>query len=76
SKYIADQQATSVADALRSEPSVRSVFSKGGIGEYFNIRGLYTQSHELAWNGLFGLLPHNRVPTEFLERVDVFKGTS
>ena len=76
SKYIEDQQATSVADALRSEPSVRSVFSRGGIGEYFNIRGLYTQSHELAWNGLFGLLPHNRVPTEFLERVDVFKGTS
>ncbi len=76
SKYIADQQATSVAEALKSEPSVRSVFSKGGIGEYFNIRGLYTQSHELAWNGLFGLLPHNRVPTEFLERIDVFKGTS
>lgn len=75
-KYIADQQATSVAEALKSEPAVRSVFSKGGIGEYFNIRGLYTQSHELAWNGLFGLLPHNRVPTEFLERIDVFKGTS
>lgn len=76
SKYIKDQQATSIAGALKSEPSVRSVFSGNGIGEYFNIRGLYTQSHELAWNGLFGLLPHNRVPTEFLERVEVLKGTS
>ncbi|MFU8926357.1 TonB-dependent receptor [Acinetobacter puyangensis] len=75
-KYIEDQQATSVAKALVSEPSVRNVFSGNGLGEYFNIRGLYTQSHELSWNGLFGLVPHNRVPTEFLERLEVFRGTS
>lgn len=76
SKYIEDQQATTVGEALKNEPSVRSVFSGNGLGEYFNIRGFYTQSHELAWNGLFGLVPHNRMPTEFLERVEVFRGTS
>ncbi|WP_120430481.1 TonB-dependent receptor [Acinetobacter baylyi] len=75
-QYIQDQQATSIAKALKNEPSVRSVFSGNGLGEYFNIRGFYTQSHEMAWNGLFGLVPHNRIPTEFLERVEVFRGTS
>ncbi|MBK0065082.1 MULTISPECIES: TonB-dependent receptor [unclassified Acinetobacter] len=75
-KYIEDQQATSIAKTLKNEPSVRSVFSGNGLGEYFNIRGFYTQSHEMAWNGLFGLVPHNRIPTEFLERVEVFRGTS
>jgi len=75
-KYIADQQATSIAEALRSDASVRSVFSGNGLGEYFNIRGFYTQSHEIAWNGLFGLVPHNRVPAELFERVEVFRGTS
>lgn len=75
-KYIADQQATSIAEALKSDASVRSVFSGNGLGEYFNIRGFYTQSHEIAWNGLFGLVPHNRVPAEFFERVEVFRGTS
>ncbi|AOA57307.1 TonB-dependent receptor [Acinetobacter larvae] len=74
--YIENQQATSVAAALKSEPSVRTLFSANGLGEYFNIRGFYTQSHELAWNGLFGLVPHNRMPTEFLERVEVFRGSS
>lgn len=75
-QYIQDQQVTSIAKALKNEPSVRSVFSGNGLGEYFNIRGFYTQSHEMAWNGLFGLVPHNRIPTEFLERVEVFRGTS
>ncbi|WP_111894464.1 TonB-dependent receptor [Acinetobacter sp. MB5] len=75
-KYIEDHQAKTVAEALQSDPSVRSVMSANGLGEYFNIRGLYTQSHELAWDGVFGLVPHNRVPTEFLERVEVFRGTS
>ncbi|ENU79073.1 hypothetical protein F975_03043 [Acinetobacter sp. ANC 3789] len=75
-KYIEDNQAKTVAEALQSDPTVRMVMSSNGLGEYFNIRGLYTQSHELAWDGAFGLTPHNRVPTEFLERVEVFRGTS
>jgi iron complex outermembrane receptor protein len=76
SKYIEDHQVKSVAQALASEPSVRNIFPDNALGEYFNIRGLYTQSHELAWNGLFGLVPNNRMPTAILERVEVLRGTS
>lgn len=50
SKYIADQQATSVADALRSEPSVRSVFSKGGLVN-ISIFVVYTRK-VMNWLGM------------------------
>lgn len=71
---VADQQATSVLTVLRNDASVRSVFPSGAMGEHFLVRGFHTQSHELAWNGVFGLVPHNRTPTEFLERVEILKG--
>lgn len=74
SEYIENQQATSVAEVLRHDPSVRSVFPQGGLGEHTYVRGFWTQSHELAWNGLFGLVPHNRTSTELLDRVEVLKG--
>ncbi|MCF8998231.1 TonB-dependent receptor [Acinetobacter nectaris] len=75
-KYIEDHQAKSVAEALASEPSVRNYFGTNSLGEYFNIRGLNVTTEEFAWNGLYGLSPHNRTPTEFLERVEVLRGTS
>ncbi|RZS32025.1 TonB-dependent receptor [Corticibacter populi] len=74
SEFIANQQARSVMEALRNEPSVRDIFPEGGLGEYFNMRGFYMQSHEFAWNGLYGLVPHNRTSTELLERVEVLRG--
>ena len=74
SEYIENQQASSVAEVLRHDPSVRSVFPQGGVGEHTYVRGFWTQSHELAWNGLFGLVPHNRTSTEMLDRVEVLKG--
>lgn len=74
SEYIENQQATSVAEVLRNDPAVRSVFPQGGVGEHTYVRGFWTQSHELAWNGLFGLVPHNRTSTELLDRVEIIKG--
>ncbi|MFT4191816.1 MAG: TonB-dependent receptor [Comamonas sp.] len=73
-EVIANQQAHSVMEVLRNEPSVRDIFPEGGLGEYFNMRGFYMQSHEFSWNGLYGLVPHNRTPTELLERVEVLRG--
>lgn len=71
---IEDQQATTVMEVLRKEPSVRAVFPEGSPAEYFHVRGFYMNSYEFAWNGLFGVVPQNRAPTEFLERVEVLKG--
>lgn len=73
-KAMEDQQAYSVMSVIRNDPAVHSSMPVGGLGEYFYMRGFYTQSHELAWDGLYGLVPHNRTPSEFMERVEVLKG--
>lgn len=73
-EFIANQQASSVGEALKLEPSVRNFFPDGSLGEYFNMRGFYMQSQEFAWNGLYGLVPTNRSASELLERVEVLRG--
>jgi len=76
SEFIADQQAGTIAGVLRSDPSVRFTTSDGHNAENFTIRGFEVNSSEIALNGLYGLLPGAHVPTEFLERVEIFKGPS
>lgn len=71
---IADQQSATVAEVLRNDPSVRYTTSDGHNAENFTIRGFDLTSTELAFNGLYNMLPGTHVPTEFLERVEVFKG--
>ncbi|EDW2055306.1 TonB-dependent receptor plug domain-containing protein [Salmonella enterica subsp. enterica] len=74
SRMIEDWQAETVAQVLLADPSVREVSPEAGPTENFNMRGFYLRSEDFAWNGLFGLVSYNRVPTEFLERVEVLKG--
>lgn len=71
---IADQQAATVGDVLRNDPSVRFTTSDGHNAENITIRGFDVNSSELAFNGMYGMLPGAHVPTEFVERVEVFKG--
>lgn len=71
---IADQQSATVAEVLRNDPSIRYTTPDGHNAENFTIRGFDVNSSELAFNGLYGLLPGAHVPTEFLERIQVFKG--
>ncbi|MDO6386979.1 TonB-dependent receptor [Uliginosibacterium sp. 31-12] len=71
---IADQQAATVGEVLRNDPSVRFTTSDGHNAENITIRGFEINSSELAFNGMYGMLPGAHVPTEFVERVEVFKG--
>ena len=71
---MADQQSATVGEVLRNDPSVRFTTSDGHNAENFKIRGFDVNSYELAFNGMYGMLPGTHVPTEFLERVEVFKG--
>lgn len=76
SKLIENQQARTLADVLDNDPSVRFTVSSGHIRENFRIRGFPVIASEVALNGIYGLAPDGHVPTEFLERVEVLKGTS
>ncbi|GGI54401.1 TonB-dependent receptor [Oxalicibacterium solurbis] len=75
-ELIQNQQARSVADVLRNDPSVRVARGFGNFQESYFIRGFLLGSDEVAYNGLYSLLPRQYVAAELFERVEVLKGAS
>ena len=73
---IQDQQSRSVADVLQNDPGVRIARGFGNYQELYVIRGFAVNSDDLAYNGLYGLLPRQFVATELLERVEVLRGAN
>lgn len=75
-QLIQDQQAHSVADILQNDPSVRVARGFGNFQELYVMRGFPLYSDDIAYNGLYGLLPRQYVASEFIERVEVFRGAN
>lgn len=75
-ELIQDKQARSVADVLLNDPSVRVARGFGNFQETYFIRGQVLYSDDVAYNGLYGLLPRQYIASEFFERVDVLRGAS
>jgi iron complex outermembrane receptor protein len=75
-QLIQDQQARSVSDVLQNDPTVRTARGFGNFQELYVVRGFPVYSDDMAYNGLYGLLPRQYVATEFLERVEVLRGAN
>jgi iron complex outermembrane receptor protein len=75
-ELIQNQQARSVADVLQNDPSVRVARGFGNFQESYFIRGFIVNSDDIAYNGLYGLLPRQYIASELFERVEVFRGAS
>jgi iron complex outermembrane receptor protein len=75
-QLIQDQQAHSVADILQNDPSVRIARGFGNFQELYMVRGFPLYSDDISYNGLYGLLPRQYVASEFIERVEVFRGAN
>lgn len=73
-ELIQNQQASTVADVVANDPSVRNINPRFGRFDQFTIRGFNLVNSEIAFNGLFGLVPTYTVPVEAAERVEIFKG--
>ncbi|WP_313298023.1 TonB-dependent siderophore receptor [Pseudomonas sp.] len=73
-QVIEDQQAEDIGDVLANDPSVRESFGFGNQSKVFVIRGLPLAGDDIAFNGLYGLLPRQIMSTDGVERVEVFKG--
>lgn len=78
SQLIEDQQAETVLDVLKNEPSVRQTAPAGNPAEAsFKIRGFGLSSGSVTFDGLHGMSAANGdISTEFAERVEVLKGPS
>jgi iron complex outermembrane receptor protein len=75
-ELILNQQAKSVADVLLNDPNVRAARGFGNFQEVFMIRGFPAYSDDMTYNGIYGILPRQFVASEFLERVEMFRGAS
>jgi len=75
-ELIQDKQAKSVGDVLQNDPSVRVARGFGNFQESYFIRGYLLGSDDIAYNGLYSLLPRQYIATELFERVEVLRGAS
>ncbi|MEH6565952.1 MAG: TonB-dependent receptor [Halopseudomonas sp.] len=73
---IQDQQAASIGDVLLNDPAVRVARGFGNFQQVYMVRGLPIFSDDIAYNGLYGLLPRQYMGTEFVERVEVLRGAN
>ncbi len=73
---ISNQQAQSIGDVLLNDASVRSARGFGNFQQAYFIRGFQVFSDDVAYNGLYGLVPRQYMATEFVERVEVFRGAN
>ena len=75
-ELIQDKQARSVGDVLLNDPSVRVSRGFGNFQESYFIRGFVLSSDDVAYNGLYSLLPRQYIATELFERVELLRGAS
>lgn len=74
---IQDAQATTVADMVRLDPSVRSSGMGTDNTDSFFIRGFAVGDNntgEIAFDGLYGVGPNYRVMADYAERIEILKG--
>jgi iron complex outermembrane receptor protein len=76
SEAVKNLQARTLGDLINSDPSVRSTNPAGGRYEQFTIRGFSLFNSDVAYNGLYGVLPTYTIDMEMAERVDILKGPS
>jgi iron complex outermembrane receptor protein len=76
SEVVKNQQARTLVDLIANDPSVRATNPAGGRYEQFTIRGLSLFNSDVAYNGLYGVLPTYTVDMEMADRVDILKGPS
>nr|WP_315204567.1 TonB-dependent receptor [uncultured Albidiferax sp.] len=75
-ELIQDRQAKSVGEVLQNDPMVRMARGFGNFQEAYFIRGSILTSDDVAYNGMYSLLPRQYIATELFERVEVLRGAS
>lgn len=76
SELVQDRQARSVGDVLLMDPAVRVARGFGNFQESYFMRGFVLSSDNVAYNGLYSLLPRQFIAAELFDRVEVLHGAS
>jgi iron complex outermembrane receptor protein len=72
-----NQQARTIGDVVKNDPSVRTIWPDVSYISQFTIRGFPTQTQDMAVNGLYGIVPPQMTGgLEAIARVEILKGPS
>lgn len=75
-QLIEDQQARTLGEVVKNDASVQVGNGFGNSAETFAIRGFAMNNDDLSFNGLYGILPRQVLPTQMIERVEILKGAN
>jgi iron complex outermembrane receptor protein len=76
SQLVEDQQARTLGDVLRNDPSVQVTRGYGNDSQLFVIRGFQLYGDDISYGGLFGVMPRQIISPQGAERIEIFKGPS
>lgn len=76
SELIKNQQAESVGDVLLNDPTVRVAQGFGNFQEVYMIRGFPVYSDDVTLNGVYGIVPRQRMSAPLVERVEILRGVN
>ena len=74
---LRDRHAATVAEAVATDPSVRTAAAPGGLFDTLFIRGFPVSEGnlgEFGFDGVYGIAPNYRVMADYAERVELVKG--
>ena len=77
SDYVQNVQADQLSGIIAlTDPSVFNNGATGMLTDSFTLRGFSLSTGDVAYGGLYGLIPYWRVTPELAERIEVLKGPS
>ncbi|AWN16075.1 Ferrichrome-iron receptor [Salinisphaera sp. LB1] len=76
SQLIDNQQDGTLAGVLENDAAVQSSNGFGNFAQTFQIRGFNFDGDDVSFGGLYGVLPRQIVQTNYVNRVELFKGAN
>ena len=75
--YVQNLQADQLSRVIAlTDPSVFNNGATGMLTDSFTLRGFSLSTSDVAYGGMYGLIPYYRVTPELAERIEVLKGPS
>lgn len=71
---VQNQQARTVTDLMANDASIRAFDGGDGVYDFFTIRGFPGTTSTHSFNGLYGVLPAQKMGLDGFERVEIIKG--
>lgn len=73
---ILNQQPQTLGQVLENDPTIRTTTGFGIAGELFVIRGFALSGDDIAFDGLYGILPRQLIAPELYNSVQVLNGAN